>query len=738
MKQLSWLNPKDSELLSGLNNNSPFQFLPGFSKIYKEYSGEKVFLIYSENLKAFLPIRLFTSHFIKFIQILHAPIRDNKELNSEEQLQFFNEFIEYCKTNNLCERLVQPHPYGILSAIPNGSKYCEFGTYITDLATKSDEEIFKQFHPKYQKAIHHTEKSGGVVKFGIEVLEDFYKCYEHTMRKAGAISENIQYFKAYCKYLGSENATPAVVYDNGNPVGGIFVVHTNYSALCTHAGSMGDTKLYGSMKYLHFEMMKRMKSLGVKKYDLVGVRIGNNDPALEGIFRFKKGFGGELKKGYLWKIDIDPLKTRVYDFLLKLRHPGNLYKDIIDQVNLSSSRGMHILIIPSWYKSITEPVLGTFFEEQARTLMKAGHKVGIIYPQFASVSSLFQKKDEIVSFVDDNGLPTYSMVHQAYIPKMRKLSYRIFNEAVQRIYNKYTQKYGIPDIIHAHSIFHGGMAGYYIAKNNHLPFVITEHLTSFMTGDINHPEDIELSGEIFCNADAALIVSKNFKNDIENSLHLRNDTFKVIPNLVADIFFDDFKIKTYQNGETFVFFTNSFLLPRKNHKLIFNALEVLLKKGVKNFELRVGGDGPLRNSLQTIVKECGLDNYVKFLGALSRQQVKTEASNCHCFLLTSTYETFGVVLIESLASGRPVITTDSGGPRDFINSTNGIILKEQTPECLAEAMIQMMQNYKHYNQEQLSKDCRQLFSEQKIEGDIEQMYRKVLAEFPNKTRIVSK
>lgn len=107
-------------------------------------------------------------------------------------------------------------------------------------------------------------------------------------------------------------------------------------------------------------------------------------------------------------------------------------------------------------------------------------------------------------------------------------------------------------------------------------------------------------------------------------------------------------------------------------------------------------------------------------------------------MLTSTYETFGVVLIESLASGRPVITTDSGGPRDFINSTNGIILKEQTPECLAEAMIQMMQNYKNYNQEQLSKDCRQLFSEQKIEGDIEQMYRKVLAEFPNKTRIVSK
>ena len=62
---------------------------------------------------------------------------------------------------------------------------------------------------------------------------------------------------------------------------------------------------------------------------------------------------------------------------------------------------MHILIIPSWYKSITEPVLGTFFEEQARALMSAGHKVGIIYPQFSSVSSMFNKKDEIIDFYDD-------------------------------------------------------------------------------------------------------------------------------------------------------------------------------------------------------------------------------------------------------------------------------------------------------------------------------------------------
>lgn len=334
MKLLTHLNSEDVELLSGLNNDSPFQFLPELSTFYKEYSDEKVNIIFSEKLNAYMPIRQFSSHFVKFIQILHAPINHNTELNSEEQLVFFNEFIEFCQTSNLCQRIVQPHPYGILASTPKGSRFCEFGTYIIDLASQTIEEIFKQFHPKYQKAISHTERAGGVVKFGADVLDDFYKCYTHTMSKVGMCSENIQYFKSYYKYLGADHVTPGVVYDNENPVGGIFIVHTKYAALCTHAGSMGETKLYGSMKYLHYEMIKQMKSIGVEKYDLVGVRIGNNDPALEGVFRFKKGFGGVLKKGYLWKIDIDPLKTRVYDFLLKLRHPNNRFKDIIDQTTI--------------------------------------------------------------------------------------------------------------------------------------------------------------------------------------------------------------------------------------------------------------------------------------------------------------------------------------------------------------------------------------------------------------------
>lgn len=388
---------------------------------------------------------------------------------------------------------------------------------------------------------------------------------------------------------------------------------------------------------------------------------------------------------------------------------------------------MHILLIPSWYKSLTEPVLGTFFEEQARALMKAGHKVGVIYPQLAPVRALFEKKDEINHFVDDKGLPTYSIIYQSMVPKFRKLIYKKFAVAVEKVFNEYVKQYGTPDIIHAHSVFHGGMAAFFISQNHNIPFVITEHLTSFMTGGISHKDDVGLSCEIFNNADASIIVSHNFKKDIQKALKLPDDTFTVIHNMVSDIFFENVKSKSYKKGDDFIFFTNSFLLPRKNHKAILDAIKILtIDKGLKYIKLKVGGDGPLNEELHAYVNELGINEQVTFLGALSRAKVKEETDSAHAFVLASMYETFGVVLIESLACGRPVVVTDSGGPRDFINETNGIIVNDFTGEKLAAGMSVLLGKYSQYNQMQLSENCNRLFNEKKIGAELEMLYKKVL------------
>ncbi len=386
---------------------------------------------------------------------------------------------------------------------------------------------------------------------------------------------------------------------------------------------------------------------------------------------------------------------------------------------------MHILLIPSWYKTEREPFMGTFFEEQARALIKLGHKVAILYPEYSPLSQMFSQKDVINNFYLDDGLPTYTISIQSKIPRFRKLSYWSFGKAVNNLFKEYVSKNGRPDIIHAHSIFFGGIAARYLSKQNKLPLVITEHLTAFIMGTITNKDDRKLSNEIFTHADAALIVSQNFRNDLEIELSIKHGTFKVLHNMVADSFFEDFIHKEFNADEEFIFFTNSFLLPRKNHRLLFDALKILIDQKLK-VRLHVGGDGPLKEELIQIVKEMNLENYVDFLGGLTRAEVKQELNKSHAFLLASFYETFGVVLIESLACGRPVIVSDSGGPRDFINESNGIIVHEFSAQKFATAMKKLMDNYSSYDQRALSKYCFENFNEKKIARELEKVYTKVL------------
>ncbi len=333
MKLLNHLNPVDHVILGTINDNWPFQFLSEFSRFHLNFYNEPVKIAFDTELNAFMPLRFSNLKIFAPAQILFAPVRDGVELSPEEQLIFFSRLINKLERSRSCDRLVQPQPYGILAARPPLSKYCEFGTYIVDLENQTEEQIFRKFHPKYQKAVNHSIKHNAVVKIGKETLNDFYTVYKSTMIRADVHTDKLEYFTTIYKYLGDDRVCSAVVYDNDEPVSGIFIIYTPYSAFLTHAGTQGESKLYGAAKLLNFEMMKYLKNKGVKKYDFVGVRLKNNNPTLEGVFRFKKGFGGDLKQGYLWKLDLLPMKAKAYDAISKVWTGGHRVTDIIDQIS---------------------------------------------------------------------------------------------------------------------------------------------------------------------------------------------------------------------------------------------------------------------------------------------------------------------------------------------------------------------------------------------------------------------
>ncbi len=378
---------------------------------------------------------------------------------------------------------------------------------------------------------------------------------------------------------------------------------------------------------------------------------------------------------------------------------------------------MHILIIPSWYKTSIAPVVGTFFEDQARSLVKKGHQVGILFPEFYSFSS--KKSSENTMVIDDN-LPTYYSSYKALIPQSYKLNYYLFGQKIYKTYLEYVKSYGVPNIIHAHAVFYGGIAAMYISKKANIPFVITEHFTPLITGSINKKADINVVKKVFKTSERNLIVSTGFKELLTKNLSISEELFEVLPNMVSDLFFNQTGVKQVDKSAP-VFFTMSFLSERKNHKLMLDSFALFLKE-VPGAIFRIGGDGPIMEILKSYSVKIGVDKQVSFLGELSRERVAQEMNACDIFLLASTFETFGVVLIEALACGKPIVTTDSIGPRDIVNKNNGILVPSFAVADYFQSMMKVFNNQNQYDSNKIKEDCRFRFSEEVIVRQLEKFY----------------
>ena len=146
---------------------------------------------------------------------------------------------------------------------------------------------------------------------------------------------------------------------------------------------------------------------------------------------------------------------------------------------------MHILIIPSWYKTPQKPVTGTFFEEQVRMLQKRGHNVGVLYHQhnLRFLGNIRYKTDVLVNNFNDQGVPTYYSFSQSYIPKIStpcKIDILHASISAYKNYKKYVKKNGKPDLIHGHSVIWGGVVARYISKKENIPYFITKHYTGWI------------------------------------------------------------------------------------------------------------------------------------------------------------------------------------------------------------------------------------------------------------------
>lgn len=380
---------------------------------------------------------------------------------------------------------------------------------------------------------------------------------------------------------------------------------------------------------------------------------------------------------------------------------------------------MHVMFIPSWYDNDRNKVHGSFFREQATKLQEAGVKITVAYNEIWPLTLIGKIKEKSgLYFNIEKELRTYRYKNYNFIPK-HPLMFNIFDKRMEKLYKEIIKKEGKVDIIHAQSSLWGGISASYIAKKYNIPLVITEH-SSIKRGKYVRKSYYKRIVDSYKSADAIIAVGNGLKNEIEELTNRRD--IKVIGNLVDLSLFDIRDIK--DNKDEFIFFSLAFLEGEKGFDTLIKSFSRKFKN--KKARLIIGGDGSQREWLEGIAKSENIESQVTFVGALSREEVSKYMNKCDAFVLASRYETFGVVYIEALASGKPVIGTFNGGAEGIINENVGILTEIDNVDKLSDAMEYIEKNYKKYNKESLRKYCTQKFSSNVIINKIINVYKEVM------------
>lgn len=381
----------------------------------------------------------------------------------------------------------------------------------------------------------------------------------------------------------------------------------------------------------------------------------------------------------------------------------------------------HVLIIPSWYPQNLSDISGSFFREQAQALSNHGYKVGVIFPQFRSVrdwKGIFSKPYGIDEQIDGQ-IPTIRW-HTLNYPKLHEKNISRWVRDGLKLFIKYTEKYGFPDIIHIHSMLNAGFLVEEIHNKYNIPYVITEHLSKFLKDEISFGTLKKLS-PIVENAQVCIAVSEVFR--LKLNFLFNTDTWNYIPNMVNN----DFLEHAYEKnkGDNFLYGVLCNLNKNKRVDLIIHAFSKVLSK-YPDAKLMIAGDGPEKDALNILVEELNISSRVEFLGKIARKEAIDFITKINCLLIGSDFETFSIVAVEALALGKPIISTKCGGPESIIVPKVGLLVEKNSIDELAAAMLNIYENIENYNTELIRKYCEENFSEATVVNRITKIYSETL------------
>ncbi len=277
----------------------------------------------------------------------------------------------------------------------------------------------------------------------------------------------------------------------------------------------------------------------------------------------------------------------------------------------------------------------------------------------------------------------------------------VFRYSIKKI----VKELGYPTCVHIHCCQQAISVSKFCLANN-IPYIVTEHITPFNEGSViekRKKETLEQAKSLIC-------VSNALAKDMKNIYGLDS---VVIPNIVD---LSEFKYTPKQKTDTFRFLSAASINYGKGFDVLVKAYakfledtESLSASGYKDTHLTIMGDGPELKNIKELANSLGISNKITFTGSYIRSDFAKELAKSNCFVLSSRSETFGIVYIEALATGTPVIATRCGGPEDFVNDENGMLVGVNDVLGVKSALEKIM-TFSAEKQENIALSCHMHYS----------------------------
>lgn len=374
-----------------------------------------------------------------------------------------------------------------------------------------------------------------------------------------------------------------------------------------------------------------------------------------------------------------------------------------------------VLVIPSWYP----PNGGYFFVEHARALADQGLQVDVLAGVHRSLRQLPIKNLNKLFKTQIEICGNFREFRRDYwiVPFSEKANFVVWQAMMLQFFEWYKAKYGMPDVVIAHSAIWAGLVASIIWKRFQIPYILVEHRSRFVCNTAEacsmiKPWYVKYLKKAFSNARYVVTVSNSLQPYMKKTTPEIANNLITIHNMVDTDFFRPGSIPL--SKRPFSFFALGCLEKIKGMDILLRAFAIIHKAHPGEFRLVIGGSGVEQKNLEAFVFENNLETFIRFDGQLDREAVKSHFADSHAFVLASRFEAFGVVFIEALASGIPVIATHAGGPSEFIGTMQGILVPPEDPIALANAMLQMRDQYHTFDKENIREYAVEMFSKDSV------------------------